>query len=331
MPIDRRSLHLAIGLGISALTLWLALRHVRFSLLFHALWKGHYGWLLPIVLLMNVMFLGRAFFWKATLSVTKKVGIGHLYSSIVVGYMANNLLPFRGGEMVRLLYTHRLERISTAVLFSTIFLERFFDVIWLTLILFLYILVHGAEGFAPKAAYLGAVMLGISFVLLLAVHSRTFLVNLAKKVLSPNRKGWREKAAGGFERAMLGLSSLESPVVLARLFIVSGIVWGTGLATGYFYLRIFDLDAQPVLMTVSFYLFTNLAFLLPSSPGAIGVIQFAAVYAMRQFGVSDERAIALSVVYQLVPFLFTTLLGWMFIHRQHISLFDRGDLKSEAV
>jgi uncharacterized protein (TIRG00374 family) len=331
MTIERKSLHLAIGLGISALSLWLALRHVRYPLLFHALWKGHYGWLIPIVVLMNVMFLGRALFWKGTLSVTKKVGIGHLYSSIIVGYMANNLLPFRGGEMVRLLYTHRLEKISTAVLFSTIFLERFFDVIWLTLILFLYIFLHGAEGFAHKAAYLGAVMFGISFALLLVVHSRTFLVDLAKKVLVPDRKGWREKAAGGVEKALFGLSSLESPVVLARLFVVSGIVWGTGLEAGYFYLRIFDLDAQPVLMTVSFYLFTNLAFLLPSSPGAIGVIQFATVYAMRQFGVSDERAIALSVVYQLVPFLFTTLLGWMFIHRQHMSLFDRGNLKSGTV
>lgn len=331
MPIDRRSLHLAVGLAISAVTLWLAFRHVRFPVLFHALWKGHYGWLLPIVLLMNATFVGRAFFWRVTLSVIKKVGIGHLYSSIVVGYMANNLLPFRGGEMVRLLYTHRIEKVSTAVLFSTIFLERFFDVIWLTLILFLYILLHGADGIAQKAGLLGAAILGISLLLLVMVRYRTALSSLVKSLLSPDKQGWREKVAGGVERALLGLSSVGSPVALARLFVVSGSVWIGGLVTGYCFLRIFDLDAQPVLMTVSFYLFTNLAFLVPSSPGSIGVVQFATVYAMRQFGISDERAIALSVVYQLVPFLFTTLLGWMFIHRQHMSLFDRGNLKSEAV
>lgn len=88
---------------------------------------------------------------------------------------------------------------------------------------------------------------------------------------------------------------------------------------------------HPVMMSLSLLLFTNLALVIPSSPGGIGVVQFATLYAMRLFGVRNEEALALSVVYQVVPFIFTTTLGWYFIHRQHMSLFDRKSSDTEAV
>lgn len=326
MALDRRHLHLTGGVLISLLALWYSFRNVRFPLLFHALWKGHYGWLLPVLLLMNASFLFRALFWRTTLSVSRKVSIGHLYSSILVGYMGNNLLPFRGGEMVRLLYTNRLEKISLAVLFSTIFLERFFDVILLTTILFLFFLLHGTDRYAGKGMILGGVIVLMFFSLLALVHFRKQLVSLLLRVCSPEDGGFRGKIAGMAEKILHGLSSLASPRHLAALFGISTIVWSMGLLGCYFYLKIFDLDMHPVPMSVAFLLFTNLALLLPSSPGGIGVIQFATLYSMRLFGVQDEQAIALSVIYQLVPFIFTTMMGWYFIHRQHMSLFDRRSL-----
>ncbi|MHB1286176.1 MAG: lysylphosphatidylglycerol synthase transmembrane domain-containing protein [Leptospirales bacterium] len=325
MALDRKYFHLAGGVLISLLALWYSFRGVQFHLLFHTLWKGHYGWLLPVLLLMNVSFLFRAVFWRTTLSVTRKVSIRHLYSSILVGYMGNNLLPFRGGEMVRLIYTNRLEKISSAVLFSTIFLERFFDVILLTIILFLFFLLHGTSGYEGKGMLLGGIILLIFFLLMGLVRFRVRLGNLFQ-AYSRGNSGFRGKIAGTVERSLLGLSSLESPKHLLALFVISSLVWLMGLLGCYFYLKIFDLDIHPVLMSVALLLFTNLALLVPSSPGGIGVIQFATLYSMKLFGVQDEQALALSVVYQLVPFVFTTTLGWTFIHRQHMSLFDRRSL-----
>ncbi|MHB8423271.1 MAG: lysylphosphatidylglycerol synthase transmembrane domain-containing protein [Leptospirales bacterium] len=326
MAFERKHFHLLAGVLISLLALWLSVRNIHFPLLFHALWKGHYGWLFPILLLMNASFFFRALFWRTTLSVTRKVSIAHLYSSVLVGYMGNNLLPFRGGEMVRLLYTKRLEKIGSAVLFSTIFLERFFDVILLTVILFLFFFLHGANGYEGKGLILGGTIALMFFFLLCLVRFRNRLINLFLRVFPPDAKGIRGRIAGMAEQLLHGLSSLASPRHLVTLFGISAVVWFLGLSGCYFYLRIFDLDIHPVLMSFSLLLFTNLAMLLPSSPGGIGVIQFATLYSMRMFGVHDEQAIALSVIYQLVPFTFTTILGWFFIHRQHMSLFDRGSL-----
>lgn len=330
MALERKHVHLLVGILISCAALWVSFRDIHFPLLFRALWKGHYGWLVPVLFLMNASFLFRALFWRTTLSVTRKVSVSHLYSSIMVGYMGNNLLPFRGGEMVRLIYTKRLEKISSAVLFSTIFLERFFDVILLTMILFLFFLLHGTDGYQVKGMILGGTIALMFLFLLLLVRYRERLVSLFLRMCSPGRQRFRGRVAGVAEQLLHGLSSLASPRHLVKLFGISAIVWFLGLSGCYFYLKIFDLDSHPAIMSISLLLFTNLALLLPSTPGGIGVIQFATLYSMRMFGVHDEKAIALSVVYQLVPFIFTTILGWFFIHRQHMSLFDRGSLDTGA-
>ena len=331
MVADSKKLQLLFGVLVSLLALWFSFRNANPALLMHLLWKGHYGWVLPILILMNVSFFFRALFWGTTLSVTKRVSPLHLYSSILVGYMGNNILPFRGGEVVRLMYTRKLEKISSAVLLSTIFLERFFDVLLLTLVLFLFFLLHGSSGIGKKAFVLGISTSIVFLVLVLIARYRMVLIGFLKKRTGFDSRTIGGKIAGTSEKLLHGLSILASPQQMVILFFLSFTVWALTLFGCYFYLRIFDLDMHPVMMSLSLLLFTNLALVIPSSPGGIGVVQFATLYAMRLFGVRDEEALALSVVYQVVPFIFTTTLGWYFIHRQHMSLFDRKASDTDVV
>ena len=121
-----RLLNLGAALGISGVALFFALRHVSLKSLGHILWKGHYGWLIPATFLLLAIYGVRALFWRQTLSVTRKVSYPPLYSSIVVGFMANSILPFRAGEMVRALYARRLENLPLPLLLSTILIQRLF-------------------------------------------------------------------------------------------------------------------------------------------------------------------------------------------------------------
>ncbi|WP_036084168.1 lysylphosphatidylglycerol synthase transmembrane domain-containing protein [Leptospirillum ferriphilum] len=331
MSADSKKLQLLFGVLVSILALWFSFRNANPALLVHLLWKGHYGWVLPILIFMNLSFLVRAFFWRTTLSVTKRVSPAHLYGSILVGYMGNNILPFRGGEVVRLMYTRKLEKIGSAVLLSTIFLERFFDVLLLTLVLLLFFFLHGSSGIGKKAIVLGISTTIVFFALVLVARYRTALIRFLKKRAGFDTTTVGGKIAATGEKLLHGLSILASPQKMAILFFLSFTVWGCTLFGCYFYLRIFDLDMHPVMMSLSLLLFTNLALVIPSSPGGIGVVQFATLYAMRLFGVRDEEALALSVVYQVVPFIFTTTLGWYFIHRQHMSLFDRKSSDTDEV
>ena len=86
---------------------------------------------------------------------------------VVIGYMANNLLPMRLGELVRSYYVGEREGISKASALATVFVERVFDA--LTLLFFIaviapFVSVPGlAQSFAEKTGvHWSVLVLGLS-------------------------------------------------------------------------------------------------------------------------------------------------------------------------
>ena len=65
----------------------------------------------------------------------KTINVRTLFPIVVIGYMANNILPFRLGELVRAYYLKNKEEVSTATALSTIFIERIMDGLALIVIL----------------------------------------------------------------------------------------------------------------------------------------------------------------------------------------------------
>ncbi len=319
-----KRLQLVLGFVVSAGALWASLAHANMHALGHALWKGHYGWLIPVFFLMNLSFLFRAFFWKTTLSVRHHVSIGHLFSSVIVGVMANNILPFRAGELVRIAYTRKVEGIGAPILLTTVFLERFFDVTMLTVVLFLDLWVAGGKTLRTPAIVLSTLVVAFFAGGWLLVRSHHALLPRFLKLFS-RWPLFKDRLGRISVMAIEGFSSLTSFRELMVLFSISFGIWLGGLVSCYFFLLVFDLTADPVKMSLSLLLYTSLAFLVPASPGSVGVVQLATVYALRGYHVDDSRALALSVVFQVVPFLFTMVAGWYFIHRDKFSLFGKRE------
>ena len=316
-----RGANLAVALAISGAALFFALRHVSLHRLGHVLWKGHYGWLIPASCLLLAIFALRALFWRQTLSVTRRVHYPSLYASVIVGTMANNILPFRAGEMVRALYARRLENLPLPLLLSTILIERLFDLLSLSLLLFLY-LVSGGQGIGGKSAWIIGGAIGLFMGLSALVYGRLLVVRFLERTLLPLTRGHRlaKKLVLTAEQALLGLSSIASPVLLFRLFLTSLAIWSLTLLLTWFTLITFDVTQSPVRVTLAFLVFTNLAMLIPSSPGGIGVFQLAAVYALSPFHVPADRAVALSLVNQALVISVTGILGYLFVTRSHVSL-----------
>src|SRR5947208_3593439 len=90
-----------LGFGISLVFLAFALRGQDFSLIWHSLKTAQYGWLLPA---LAAYFIGvgvRAVRWHYLLRGVQNIPARRLFPVVVIGYMANNTLPFRAGEVVR--------------------------------------------------------------------------------------------------------------------------------------------------------------------------------------------------------------------------------------
>src|SRR5205814_1162836 len=59
---------------------------------------------------------------------------------------------------------------------------------------------------------------------------------------------------------------------------------------------------------------------VPSAPGYVGVFHAAATAALEVFGVPRSAALAFALLYHASVIVPTTLVGWLFLLREHISL-----------
>ncbi|HAW08277.1 MAG TPA: hypothetical protein DCW42_03775, partial [Bacteroidetes bacterium] len=86
---------------------------------------------IPIMILSH---LARATRWKVILEPIKKdVKIRNLFSTVMIGYAVNNIIP-RGGEIVRPWVYAKQEKISFSATIATIVLERLLDLLMLVLL-----------------------------------------------------------------------------------------------------------------------------------------------------------------------------------------------------
>ncbi|HSV85732.1 MAG TPA: lysylphosphatidylglycerol synthase transmembrane domain-containing protein, partial [Levilinea sp.] len=83
---------------------------------------------LAIAILLTTISLGmRALGW--TMLLERRVSLSKAFFTINIGYLLNNILPLRAGEIGRALYLGRTSGVSPLHVLSTIVIERAFDLI----------------------------------------------------------------------------------------------------------------------------------------------------------------------------------------------------------
>src|SRR3989338_1125090 len=116
-----------IGLTVSLFFLYLVLRQIDFTALKEALLAVNY---LIVLLAVAVHFIGfhlRALRWKYLLLSLKKLSVRQLFPYLAIGYMANNVLFLRLGEVVRAHVVGRAYELSRSSMLAVIFAERLYD------------------------------------------------------------------------------------------------------------------------------------------------------------------------------------------------------------
>lgn len=126
-----------LGLIVSAIFLWLALRGLHLRDVWLKLQEGNYVWLLPSVAVYFVAVIARTWRWDFMLRPLKRISLGRLFPVVVIGYMGNNIYPFRAGELLRSYVLYRREDISVGASLATVVVERVFDGLVMLLFVFL--------------------------------------------------------------------------------------------------------------------------------------------------------------------------------------------------
>ena len=330
-----------IGIGLSVVLLALFVVTVDVREMLKVLGGANYWYVAGAVAMYLVSVYFRSLRWTVMLRHLKPVGAIRLYPVVVIGYMANNLLPMRLGELVRSYYVGEREGINKASALATVFVERVFDA--LTLLFFIaviapFVSVTGlAQSFAEwTGIHWSVLMLGLSLpfigmfgaIMLFAFYpERTHAVAIAMARPLPERL----RALLDSLVAMLlhGLAPLRSPGTLAALFVLSIPIWLTEAAVFWimgFPFGIQDAHDGPAQMGVTMVLVTsvtNIGGSVPAAPGGLGLFEIIARETLVfSTPATVDRSVAASfaVVVHAAILLPMIVLGQVFLWVGHVSL-----------
>lgn len=279
-------------------------RDVDFGEVKDAFAGANYWWILAS---LPVYFLGlwmRTIRWQYLLRPVKRVEALRLYPVVIVGLMANNLLPARTGELVRAYVIGVREKVSKSSALGTIAVDRLFDGLTLVPMLFIVALFAGEEVNFPVGgrdlsiaglAGLMTALFGVALALLLMLvfwqPARDGLHRLVHKFAPGNLKPKVEEVLHSF---FVGLESLRSPVDLAVAWTMSAVSWTLEATMYYLIARGFGID-EPFYVFLLVCAAANLAIAVVASQGGVGPFELVVSNTLVAFGVAKELSDAYAI------------------------------------
>jgi uncharacterized protein (TIRG00374 family) len=328
-----RSLRFWIGVAISALFIALFMRATDPAEIGHALEQANYWYLIPATAVLFLAICVRCVRWSVLMRPIASMSPARLFPYAIIGYMANNLLPARAGEVVRAYVLGDREDVSTVGTFGTIAVERLFD----GCILVIMLLVAGSfVGFDDPRLRAIAVVSSVLFVAAVsAFYALTFSEARAKRVIHwmlrilPDR--FEHRAEGMADNLVVSLRSVHDWRSLGAVVFLSALAW-TIEGGAYAIVGLgFDLGVG-----FADYLFllsaANLAIIIPTFFGGTGPFEWAAKHVLVSSGVASSTASAYAVVAHATVLIPTTILGLILLWSFGVSFgrIRRLETKEEA-
>ena len=315
-----------VGVAISLVFLYLALRGLGLEDLGEALQQANYWWLLPGVAIYFLGVWARAWRWHYLLRPVKAVSTRTMFPVVAIGYMGNNIYPARAGEVLRAVVLKKREGVPVSASLATIIIERVFDGVVMLAFIFLNLpelaLLTADSGFVGSiqavaimgtAAFLGALVI---FLLAAMFPERAeSLVTVIIRRFLPAR--FQERVLSLSGKFLGGLASLRSPREALMVFLTSVVIWL--LETGKYW---FVMHAFP--FEVSFFALmlmngiVNLATTIPSAPGYVGTFDAPGIAVLAAFGVNRALAAGYTLVLHVALWVPITLLGAYYLAREGV-------------
>jgi hypothetical protein len=229
--------------------------------------------LLGIALPLAIVWVAiRAIVWRILLR--ERASYRDVFFTVGEGYLMNNFLPLRLGEVGRAFLISRKSDIHFMEVIPTIVIERAVDLAFSAGILLISLpFVVGAEGAGQIGAIVGAVVLAGLVVMYVIARNRKWALDLFHKL--SQRWPVLQRIGGSFIEAFLeGLAVLTDGWLFARFLFWMTVNWSISILSYFLIIRAFFPEAQ---LIWAFFGLGVAAFgnAIPSLPGAIGTFEGA--------------------------------------------------------
>jgi uncharacterized protein (TIRG00374 family) len=305
MRIGRGALLRAVlGIAISVFAIWVLIGSVDLEAAWTVLRTASPAWIGLMLITATIDIGARGARWRALLAPIAPLPYRRVLGYTYIGYLANNVLPARLGELYR---SHALgdgEGVSRTTVLGTVVVERVVDTIMVVAIAALAVLVLSVRG-----AMTSAVLLGLAFVSLLVIALGVGM--FAHRLPGASRVeaiiARRPRLLELARRLREGLAVAGRPKVVAIAIAFSALAWSASILT---FLAAGQAVGVELTVAQAALLCSGVALvsIVPAGPANAGTFELTVVLIAEGFGIARDDAFAMGLLVHLIV-LATTSLG----------------------
>jgi uncharacterized protein (TIRG00374 family) len=292
--VRKHQIIVAVGLLFSGVAVYYLLNRVDGERLLSALVSADL-WILSVCVLTKGAVLAlSAARTRILLLPLRRYRFSECFVPWLSGYVTDNLLPFRLGELVRIDLLARAGRIPHSSTIAVVGLDRLVEAVSLLILLAVAAPLMAVDlGSTRLFVVLGIVASCVAAALWVTTHPSAIsrMVALLVRPLGPTAQEWLVDKAQRFSQ---GLGALRSPSMMLSVLGVTLLARLVGMLTIQCWLWAFGLSL-PVYAPLLVLLFISIGTMIPSSPGFVGTFHVACVYALELMGVEPELATSVAI------------------------------------
>ncbi len=294
-----------VGAAISIAALWFVLRGTDLARTADLLGRADLRWVALGVAFMAIDLAFRGLRWQRLLRPIAAVRYPPMLAYLLIGYLANNILPARLGELVRSHYLGDRECISRASALGTVVVERVVDLVAVVTIATAALVLLSVRGVVANAVLVGAAVTGL------------FLIVLAIGIVAHRLPGmdWIRRWIEGHPRIRDlarslrdGLAVAARPRTVVEASLATAASWTVAvLATAAIGQALgIELSMAQAALIVSG---VALASAVPAGPSNLGTYELAAQALGQAVGLEPSSALALGVLSHVAILALTSVGG----------------------
>jgi glycosyltransferase 2 family protein len=289
---------MAAGVTVSAVFLWLSLRHVDMDGLRRALYAIKIWWLAGCTVCLGVGIVLRSIRWRMILGrpATEQRAF---FRATTLGLFSNMIFPARAGEFIRVYMLSRLTGAALPGPIASALIDRLTDlVILLACAGIVYLFTPVGDFIGQWLITLVAVAGVLAAVICAYAWSTGQIETVAGRLFVRWLQPWQERSAVFLTDLRLTFRSLIPGLFCGKLPGLILLIPVVDFIAISFLLQTFQLSL-PFAAPLVLWVFLAAGSALPSAPGYVGVYQLAAVWALSFYDVSGSTAVMAATVFQL--------------------------------
>jgi len=255
--------------------------------------------------------------WLVLLNTQQKLPVFRVFEANSAGYLGNNVLPARAGELIRTAMISSQSGVSKTFVLTTALAERLMDAI--VLVIAGTVVLHLVPDKPEWLQHLATPLLAIACIGAVLLFGTPLLEGTAKRWVKalPLPENLSQRLSAMIEHIAAGVRSFHDPISFAQFLLLTVGIWsldaiGSVILATSLGMKMSFIAALLMLVGLA------LGSALPSTPGYVGIYQFVVVTVLRPFHFTREQAIAFSLVAQAGSVFITVVLGsyWLVRYRK---------------